>query len=110
MHTNRNSHTTSTKCQYQAAASKPKCRSGVKCAGVGAEQADDQEAGADDHVEAVKAGGQEERRRIDAAAHQNLNGAFEYSIAWHIVKHMPSTHRQRQTDHQTACRSRSSSE
>ncbi len=31
MQTNRNSQTTSTKCQYQAAASKPKCRSGVNC-------------------------------------------------------------------------------
>ena len=30
MKVNRNSHTTSTKCQYQAAASKPKCCSGVK--------------------------------------------------------------------------------
>src|ERR1700761_977970 len=29
MQVNRNSQTTSTKCQYQAAASKPKCRSGV---------------------------------------------------------------------------------
>src|SRR3990170_837595 len=30
MQVNRNSHTTSTKCQYQAAASKPKCCFGVK--------------------------------------------------------------------------------
>ena len=30
MQVNRNSQTTSTKCQYQAAASKPKWRSGVK--------------------------------------------------------------------------------
>ncbi len=31
MQMNRNSHTTSTKCQYQAAASKPKCCFGEKC-------------------------------------------------------------------------------
>ncbi len=30
MQKNRNSHTTSTKCQYHAAASKPKCCFGVK--------------------------------------------------------------------------------
>ena len=30
MQVNRKSHTTSTKCQYQAAASKPKCCFGVK--------------------------------------------------------------------------------
>ena len=37
-------------------------------AAAGAEPADDQEAGADDDVEAVEAGRQEEDRRIDAAA------------------------------------------
>src|ERR1700687_5369461 len=31
MQANRNSHTTSTKCQYQAADSKPGCCFGVKC-------------------------------------------------------------------------------
>src|SRR5215468_12733808 len=31
MHANRNSQTTSTKCQYQAANSKPRCCFGVKC-------------------------------------------------------------------------------
>ena len=31
MHRNRNSQTTSTKCQYQAAASNPKCWLGRKC-------------------------------------------------------------------------------
>ena len=36
--------------------------------GAGAEPADDQEAGADDDVEAVEAGRQEEGRGIDAAA------------------------------------------
>ena len=45
---NRNSHTTSTKCQYQAAASKPKCWRGREVAAVGADQADDQEDRADD--------------------------------------------------------------
>src|SRR3954454_11566817 len=43
----------------------PLCRKGIV---VGAEPADDQETGADDDVEAVEAGGKEERRRIDAAA------------------------------------------
>ena len=37
-------------------------------AGAGAEPADDQEAGADDDVEAVEAGGEEEGRGIDPAA------------------------------------------
>src|SRR3984885_11293267 len=37
-------------------------------AGAGSEPADGQEAGADDDVEAVEAGGQEEHRRKDSAA------------------------------------------
>src|ERR1039458_7280735 len=37
-------------------------------AGAGAEPADDQEAGADDHVETVEPGGQEERRGVHPAA------------------------------------------
>ena len=54
MQKNRNSHTTSTKCQYQAAASKPKCRSGVNWPGDGAEQTHGQENRADDHVQPWK--------------------------------------------------------
>ena len=65
MQANRNSHTTSTKCQYQAAASKPKWRVGRELAGDGAEQADRQEDRADDHMEAVEAGRHEEGRAID---------------------------------------------
>ena len=41
MQMKRNSHTTSTKCQYQAAASKPKWRCGREVALHGADQADD---------------------------------------------------------------------
>ena len=68
MQANRNSQTTSTKCQYQAAASKPKCFSGLKWPDKRAEQADDQEDGSDDDMEAVEAGRHEEGRAIDVAA------------------------------------------
>ena len=77
-------------------------------AGAGAEPADDQEAGADDDVEAVEAGGQEEHRRIDAAAGE-VNGASEYSMAWQVVKRQAEQHRQAQPGDQ-ASRSPSSSE
>ena len=66
MQANRNSHTTSTKCQYQAANSKPRC-----CFGVNwpqrAEQADDEENRADDDVRAVEAGGHEKRGAVHVA-------------------------------------------
>ena len=65
MQANRNSHTTSTKCQYQAAASKPKWRVGRELAGDGAEQAHHQEDRADDDMEAVEARRHEEGRAVD---------------------------------------------
>ena len=68
MAANRNSQTTSTKCQYQAAASKPKWAFGREVPRDGAEQADDQEDGADDDMEAMEAGRHEEGRAIDVAA------------------------------------------
>src|SRR5271169_1744316 len=40
----------------------------LELAGHGAEQADQQEGRADEHMEAVEAGGHEERRRIDVVA------------------------------------------
>ena len=63
---NRNSQTTSTKCQYQAAASKPKWLFRRELALERAAQADGEEDRADDDVEAVEAGRHEEGRRIDA--------------------------------------------
>ena len=68
MQANRNSHTTSTKCQYQAANSKPRCCVRREVAGVGADQADDQEDRADQHMRAVEAGRHEEGRAVDVAA------------------------------------------
>ena len=67
MAANRNSQTTSTKCQYQAAASKPKCCFGVKAPVQRADEADQQEDGADQHVRAVEARRHEERRAVDVA-------------------------------------------
>ena len=66
MQQKRKIQTTSTKCQYQAAASKPKWWSGLKWPLGGAPEADHQEAGADDDVEAVEARRHEEGRGIDA--------------------------------------------
>ena len=62
---NRKSQTTSTKCQYQAAASKPKCCFGREVALHGAQQADEQEDRADQDVETVEAGRHEEGRAVD---------------------------------------------
>ncbi len=67
MQAKRNSQTTSTKCQYQAAASKPKCPSGLKWPASGAKQADDQEDGPDDDMEAMEARRHEEGRAVDIA-------------------------------------------
>lgn len=64
MEKKRNSQTTSTKCQYQAAASKPKWCFGVKSPRR-AQQADEQEDRADQHVETVEAGRHEEGRAVD---------------------------------------------
>jgi hypothetical protein len=61
----RNSQTTSTKCQYQAAASNPMCFSAVKWPRPHAHQADEQEDRADDHVEAVEARRHEEVGAVD---------------------------------------------
>ena len=55
MQENRNSQTTSTKCQYQAANSNPRCCCGVNCPALARMQADDQEYCADDDVGAVEA-------------------------------------------------------
>ena len=57
---------TSTKCQYQAAASKPKCSLGVKRPHR-PDEANQQEDGADRHVRAVEARRHEERRAVDVA-------------------------------------------
>ena len=67
MQTKRNSHTTSTKCQYQAAASKPKCRCGVKPPLMARIRQTSRKVVPTMHVEAVEAGGEEEDRGIDAA-------------------------------------------
>ncbi len=64
---NRNSQTTSTKCQYQAAASKPTCLFGVKCPASSAQQADEQEDRPDDDVGAVEARRHEEVGAVDVA-------------------------------------------
>jgi len=54
MQMNRNSHTTSTKCQYQAANSKTEMLGGREVPGIGAEQADQQETTVPhQHMEAV---------------------------------------------------------
>ena len=67
MQANRNSQTTSTKCQYQAAASKPKCCCGVKAPLSARIEADSQEDRADDHVRAVEARRHEECRAVAVA-------------------------------------------
>ena len=67
MQKKRNSQTTSTKCQYQAAASKPKCCFGREIATQRANEADGQEDRADDDVEAVEAGRHEEGGAEDVA-------------------------------------------
>ena len=87
MQANRNSHTTSTKCQYQAAASKPKCCFGVKAPCQRAEQAHQQEDRADEHVRAVEARRHEERRAVDVAG--VAERGVLYSYAWKTVKVTP---------------------
>ena len=67
MQANRNSHTTSTKCQYQAANSKPRCWLRREVAVVGPQQADGEEDRADDDVRAVEARRHEEGGAVDVA-------------------------------------------
>ena len=67
MQANRNSQTTSTKCQYQAANSKPRCWFGVNWPAPRPKQADGQEDRADDDVGAVKIRRHEEGGAIDVA-------------------------------------------
>ena len=95
MQANRNSQTTSTKCQYQAAASKPKCCFGVKCAEIAREQADEQEDRADDDVRAVEAGRHEERRAVDVAGEAEA-GVAVLDRPGQVVKSDAEEHRQHQ--------------
>src|SRR3954471_22461316 len=89
MQVQRNSHTTSTKCQYQAAASKPKCRSGVKCP---ARARNQQTIRKQVPTMTWKPWKPVARKKVEGYTPPptNLNGASEYSIAWHSVKLSPS--------------------
>src|SRR6516162_5798314 len=89
MQVNRNSQTTSTKCQYQAAASNPKCRSGVKWP---ARARNQQTIRKQVPTITWKPWKPVARKKVEGYTPPptNLNGASEYSIAWHRVKLMPS--------------------
>ena len=93
--TNRNSQTTSTKCQYHAAASKPKCCCGVKSPLIGAKQAYGQEYRADDDVKAMKSRRHEEGRTIVQSAEGERRGRHIRS-AWNVEKKTPEDDRQPQ--------------
>src|SRR3954453_5709955 len=89
MQVNRNNHTTSTKCQYHAAASKPKCRSGVNWLARARNQQTIRKT-----VPTItwNPWNPVARKKVEGYTPPplNLNGAFEYSIAWHRVNAMPS--------------------
>ena len=103
MKMNKNSQTTSTKCQYQAAASNPKCFVGVNPPAARPHPAHDQEARADNDVKAVEPGRQKEDRRIDAAAGEveRRFGIFHRLQA--VLKVMPSSIGDAQAHDQMAC-------
>ena len=86
---NRNSQTTSTKCQYQAAAFEAEMALGVKWPAPAREQQTIRKHGADEHVKAVEAGS---RKKVEGYTPPptNLKGASASSIAWHSVKLRPS--------------------
>ena len=67
MQANKNSHTTSTKCQYQAANSNPRCCLRFKLPGKGTQEADGQKYRSNDHVETMKTRRHEKGRAKDRA-------------------------------------------
>ena len=67
MQTNRNSQTTSTKCQYPGGRLEAKLPFGGELIGAGAEPANRQKTRADDDVEPMEAGREEKHRGVDAA-------------------------------------------
>ena len=67
MQANRNSQTTSTKCQYQAANSKPRCCLGVNCPAKARSEANGEKNRSDDDVEAMKTRRHEKGRAKDRA-------------------------------------------
>src|ERR1700752_5189531 len=89
MQVNKNNQTTSTKCQYQAAASKPKWRCGVNWPSLARNQHTIRK-----HVPTItwKPWKPVARKHVEGYTPPptNLNGAWEYSMAWHSVKDRPS--------------------
>ena len=77
----RPSQTTSTKCQYQAAPSKPKWRSGVKWPFMQPDRDEQQHQHADEHVEAVEAGQHEEGRAVGARAQLQV----QLAVGMHVL-------------------------
>ncbi len=94
MQRNRNSHTTSTKCQYQAANLEAEMLLGREVSGIGAQQADQQEDRADQHVEAVEAGRHEEGGAIDVA------GEAERGVAVFVGLHAGERSAEQDSDDQ----------
>ena len=95
---NRPSHTTSTKCQYQATASNAKWRFGVKWPLQHAQPDHRQHDRADRHVQAVEAGQHEERRAVDAGRELQAELLVGLAVLVRLQAHEREAQQERQRE------------